>query len=130
MDAVNQVASQTFAALTYCANDPVGQRPFAQLKSSVQAYVPDQAAKVAMQLVAWAHDSVYIYKAAIEGAGKVDAPAMARWLEGNAGSVKGLIYSPFEASTGDHFLLKANSLVFAERIGVPREDGLLKRVGC
>jgi len=68
-------------------------------------------------------------KAGLEGAGKVDGPAFAAWMEANAGKLKGILSAPLVASKTSHFLISPAALVMVENPTQTR-DGLMKRVGC
>ncbi|MDO8360194.1 MAG: branched-chain amino acid ABC transporter substrate-binding protein, partial [Devosia sp.] len=71
----------------------------------------------------------FILKAAIEGAGTTDGPAIAAWLEAHASEIDSMV-GRFTASSDSHFLPSPDALVVVKAPYKQREDGLTERVDC
>jgi ABC-type branched-subunit amino acid transport system substrate-binding protein len=129
VDAFKGVTGRANIGLTYCTNDPVGQSPYAQYLTRLKPFAPDVYGRFSPATSSDMYDLVYIFKAAVEGAGTVDGPKAAAWLEANGSKLVSL-QGPLSPSKTTHFLLGVASNVSVDRPYELREDGLLKRVGC
>ena len=128
-DAYKNVVGINYKALTYCNGDAIGSSDFAKYKQRLQAETGDKFPQYSPVLAGYLYDSVYVLKAAIEGAKKIDGPAMTAWMEQNAGSIK-VMNANLSASKTSHFLIGASALTMAENADKSRADGLQKRAGC
>jgi len=72
---------------------------------------------------------MYALKAAVEGAGSLEGPKIAAWMEANASKVR-VTAGPLNASKANHFLVGADALGMTEHPEKVRADGLAKRAGC
>ena len=123
-------SSQTFAALTYCPNDPVGASTFAQFRKRLEGFAGDRMKNLAPLNVASGYDATMIYRAAIAATGGTDGTAVVKWIQNNSDKVTGNVIGKFSASPTKHFLFGPEVLAMAERFDRPREDGLFRRTGC
>jgi ABC-type branched-subunit amino acid transport system substrate-binding protein len=122
-------AGVNYLSQTYCTSDPVGQGDYPKFKERLQAFDPANYPKFSPLVVAYTYDAVYAMKAAMEGAKSTEGPAIAAWLEANAGKVK-VTNGNLSASKNSHFLLGVSTLTMATDPDKPRADGLMKRQGC
>lgn len=129
-DKLDGASSQTFAALTYCPNDPVGTSTFAQFRKRLEAFAGDRMKNLAPLNVASGYDATMIYRAAVAASGGTDGPTVVKWIENNSDKVTGNVIGKFSASPTKHFLFGPEVLAMAERFDKPREDGLFRRTGC
>jgi ABC-type branched-subunit amino acid transport system substrate-binding protein len=128
-NAYKNAVAVNYKAVTFCTNDPAGGSDYAKLGARLQAFDSANYPRYALPVVAYIYDSVYAMKAGLEGAGKIDGPAFAAWMEANAGKLKGVLSAPLVASKTSHFLISPAALVMVENPTQTR-DGLMKRVGC
>ncbi|MGF7162877.1 ABC-type branched-subunit amino acid transport system substrate-binding protein [Rhodoligotrophos appendicifer] len=127
-EAMKNVTGANYRGFTYCKG---GEQPtaFLDLVAKAKTFAPDRAARASMTFVALFYDATYLMKAAVEGTGnKWEGPAIAAWIEKNAGSVKGVtgVYTP---SATSHFLYDANAVVTV----IPSERGeanIQERADC
>jgi ABC-type branched-subunit amino acid transport system substrate-binding protein len=127
-EALKNVTGANYRGFTYCGG---GEQPtkFLELVAKAKRFDPARADRASMTFVALFYDATYLMKAAVEGnGGKWDGPALAEWIEKNAGTVKGVtgVYTP---STSSHFLYDENAIVTVS----PSERGeanIQRRSGC
>lgn len=125
---LNGVSAQSFKALLYCANDPVGASPYAQFIKKID---PEALKRVSPINTASGYDAVYLYKAAVEGSGgKTDGKTIAKWIENNSSKVQKVTIGRYSASPTKHFLFGPDVLAMGEKFDQPRADGLFKQSGC
>jgi hypothetical protein len=125
----NNVVGIQIKALTYCSNDAVGSSDYAKLRETVRRTDPDNFPKYSMPLFAMIYDSVYAFKAGVEGARKLDGPSFASWMEQNGNKLR-LVTGPLSPSASYHFLFGPSALTLVEHPESTRSDGLNKRSGC
>jgi ABC-type branched-subunit amino acid transport system substrate-binding protein len=129
-NAYKNAVGVNYKSVSYCSNEAAGTSEYGKMKERLQAFDSANYAKYSPLVVAYIYDSVYALKAGLEGAGKVDGPAFAAWMEANAGKLKGILSAPLVASKTSHFLIAPSALVMVEDPTHVRPDGLMKRVGC
>ena len=127
-EAFRDVTGTNYRAFTYCEG---GAKPqaFLDFVAKAKAYKPDLAARLSMQFASLLYESTYLLKAAVEAnGGKTDGPAVAGWIEDNAGSFKGVL-GTLSASKTSHFLIGVDALaaVYPDRV---TEGGIQQRAGC
>ena len=123
------VNSVQFSGMTYCPSDPVGESAFAKFAQRAQAAIPDLDKMGGAAGITPYYIEPFILKAAIEGAGTTDGPAIAAWIEANAAQIDVMV-GEFAASSTSHFLPSPNALVVVKEPYKQREDGLTQRVDC
>ena len=128
-ESLKRVMALLYTGMSACANDPLGQTPYAQLLVKLKKAEPVNYDKISSLNVASGYDWIYLLKYAATGAGSLNGDRITAWLEQNASSMK-LIYSPVRASKSDHFMLGPNSLTPGSDVANPRSDGTTKRAGC
>ena len=128
-DAYKNVYGANFKPFGYCANDAIGSSGYTKFVERVKAFAPNDFAKLSASQVTYSYDSVYILKAAIEGAKSTAGPAIAAWMEANGSKLSG-VQGQFSASKTSHFLVGPDNLVMMESADKVRSDGLTKRYGC
>jgi hypothetical protein len=134
-----QIASNIFSSgrvfslgirnATYCPGDAVGGSDFAKLLARVKAAYPADYPKMNHAQVPWLYDAMLISKAAIEATKSVDAATLAKWIEGNAKSIKA-VTGPLAISDSYHLLYGSEIFTFIARPDQEREDGLVPRAAC
>jgi branched-chain amino acid transport system substrate-binding protein len=128
-NAYKGVVGVNYLAQTYCPNDPVGSGDYTKFKERLQAFDPANYPKYSPLVVAYIYDGFYAMKAMMEGAKSTEGPALAAWMEQNAGKVK-VTNGTLSASKTNHFLIGIPALTMAEDADKVRSDGLMKRAGC
>ena len=128
-EAFEGVMSVQFVGMTYCPSDPIGESAFAKFAERAKAAIPDLEKMGGAAGITPYYIEPFILKAAIEGAGTTDGPAVAAWIEANATSIDSMI-GEFAASSTSHFLPSENALVVVKEPYKQREDGLTARVDC
>lgn len=127
-EALANVTGANYKGFTYCEG---GEQPtrFLDLVKKAKEFAPDRAERASMTFVALFYDAAYLMKAAVEGnGGNWDGPAIAEWIEQNAGSVDG-VTGAYKPSAESHFLYDANSVVTVNP-GKRGEANIQQRVGC
>lgn len=127
--AFEKVYSTQFVGMTYCPSDPVGESPFAKFAQRAQAQVPNLDRMGGAPSLTPYYIQPLIMAAAINGAGKTDGPAVASWIENNAGKIPAII-GPLQASNKDHFLPAPEAIKVVKNAYQLRKDGLVERVDC
>jgi ABC-type branched-subunit amino acid transport system substrate-binding protein len=123
------VYSTQFVGMTYCPGDPVGESEFSKFAKRAEANVPDLERMGGAPALNPYYIQPLILAAAINAAGTTDGPALAKWIEGNASSIKVQI-GGLEASDKSHFLPSASSIKVVKNPYKLREDGLVERADC
>jgi branched-chain amino acid transport system substrate-binding protein len=126
-DAFENTIAETYAGMAYCPSDPVGSLRYSALEKHMKDAGADP--RMSLALATMEYDSVYVLKAAIEGARSVAGPKIAAWIEENAKTIPAAI-APLSASNASHFLLGPNAVAMIEYPERVRADGLPKRVDC
>jgi len=125
-DAFDSVVGSNYKAFVYCAGDAPGSSAFAKLIEKIKADARPQSSPTT---VSYIYDAMYALKAAVEGAGSLEGPKIAAWMEANASKVR-VTAGPLNASKANHFLVGADALGMTEHPEKVRADGLAKRAGC
>ncbi|MEC7760641.1 MAG: ABC transporter substrate-binding protein [Pseudomonadota bacterium] len=124
----DNVVALANAGFSYCEADGRPERAVAFIEA-MQAAHPDSADRYPMSFIASFYDAVYVLKAALEGTdGDLSGPAVAAWIEENAGSFEG-VNNGLAASAESHFLIGPSTL----RPVLPAtqdEYGIQQRAGC
>ena len=128
-DAFKDVYSVQFVGMTYCANDALGESPFAKFVKRAKAEVPDVDRMGGASALIPYYVQPIVLAAAVNGAGKSDGPSVAAWLLANAAKVE-LLTGPIQASDKSHFLPASESIKVVKNAYKPREDGLVERAVC
>ncbi len=128
-EAFANVYSTQFVGMTYCPSDPVGESAFSKFAKRAQEQVADLERMGGAPALNPYYIQPLILAAAINGAGTTDGPALAKWIEANASSIKVQI-GELEASDKSHFLPSASSIKVVKNPYKLREDGLAERADC
>lgn len=128
-EAFANVYSTQFVGMTYCPSDPVGESAFSKFAKRAQEQVADLERMGGAPALNPYYIQPLILAAAINGAGTTDGPALAKWIEANASSIKVQI-GDLEASDKSHFLPSASSIKVVKNPYKLREDGLAERADC
>jgi branched-chain amino acid transport system substrate-binding protein len=129
-NAYKGIPSTMLKSWSYCQGDPLGAGELARFAERLKAAEGDNYAKIGSNYAAWTYDAVYVFKAAIEGAGTVDGPTLTKWIEQNVSKVKG-VSGAFAASPSNHFLFSDPNGISMVDTSAPRADGRYRRVsGC
>ena len=119
-----------FKAFTACPGDTAGNAGLARLKDKIKALEPRQYEQIPPLVAAWGHDAIYILKAAMEATRSMDADVVAKWIEQNTHTVKGLVSGDLSTTPSSHFLLGASGMTLVSHPEKLRPDGLMTRMGC
>ena len=125
--AFDNVLAQTFERFTYCESTGRGDELISDFIESVQAFSGKSETRTDYFNIANGYDSVFILKAAIEGSGATDGPAIADWIENHASEINVLSASGLIASKEDHFLVGPEALTMVEHPELRNDQGLQKR---
>lgn len=125
----DNVFAWDYKALTYCTGDVEGTSPLAQFLQRMYAFAPETKGKVSATNALWIYDALHFLDAAVEGAGTTEGPAVAKWIEQNAGTLTGVLGTP-KLTPESHFMFGADDLTVIRNIDEIRSDGLRRRAGC
>jgi branched-chain amino acid transport system substrate-binding protein len=129
-NAFKDIPSTMLKSWSYCPGDAMGSGELARFAERLKAAEGDNYSKVASNYAAWTYDAVYVFKAAIEGAGTVDGPTLTKWIEQNVSKVKG-VSGAFAATSSNHFLFSDPNAISMVDTSAPRADGRYRRIsGC
>ncbi len=128
-DAFKDVYSTQFEGMTYCPGDPVGQSPYSKFKTMATEKVPDVDRMGGASSLNPFYIEPLILAAAVNGAGTLDGPTVAKWIEENADQIKVQI-GKLAASSTNHFLPSPDGVKVVTKPYELREDGLTQRADC
>ncbi|MCA0448245.1 MAG: ABC transporter substrate-binding protein [Proteobacteria bacterium] len=128
-EAFNGVMSTQFVGMTYCPGEAVGSSSFAKFAERAKKSVKDLDRMGGAPSLTPYYIQPLILAAAANGAGTLEGPAIADWLEKNAGKVATVI-GPLEASKTNHFLPAPAAIKVVKNAFQLREDGLVERADC
>lgn len=127
--AFDNTVSATYRPFTYCRGDNVDEIDGAKFAAKVKAFLPNDYEHVGVISAAIAYDSVYLMKAAVEGAGTTDALAITDWVEKNAGSVHAFTLR-LAGSKTKHALADPADMVMVRHPELHNAQGLTERADC
>ncbi|APO70710.1 amino acid ABC transporter substrate-binding protein (plasmid) [Rhizobium gallicum] len=126
------VTGTSFKAWTYCATDSAktDTPAFMEFVEKLRKQEGKRFDDIDPSAAAAGYVSVYLYKAAVEGAGSTAGPDVAAWITKNVGSWPNL-YGPLTANDETHHLIGSNLLAqVAEPYNVREGDGFQRRADC
>lgn len=132
-DAYKNMVAQTLAQFTYCPDSPEGSPVLADFVKKMNAYTKAKGleSRASDYLnVAVGYEWVHLFKQAIEATGSTDGEVIAKWIEGNAGSLKRVIANTAQASSEDHFLSGPDAYTMVVHPEKRNEYGLQQRASC
>lgn len=127
-DAFKYSIAQTFKRFTYCASTGHGDPVINDFIKRVTAAAKAKGlSETDFFNIASEYDGVYVLKAAIEGSGSTQGPAIAAWIETHVGEVPAVSAEHLVASKTNHFMIGDDALTMAKQPDRRNEDGLMER---
>jgi branched-chain amino acid transport system substrate-binding protein len=128
-DAFKNTVAVTYRTFTYCPGENLEAIDGPKFIAKLKAFAPKDFEHISIMSAAGSYDSVYLMKAAIEGAGATDAAAITDWVERNAGSVHAFT-GKLSASRTKHALADAGAMAIVQHPEIRNAIGLTQRAAC
>jgi branched-chain amino acid transport system substrate-binding protein len=129
-ESFKNVGALVYKGWTYCSGEKPADIPFGKFITRLKAFEPGKFGQLGIPVVAGVYDSVYVFKAAVEGAKSTEGTALKEWLEkpGNLNKIA-VVNGEFSASPTNHFMVGASGLTtIVDPLKVT--DGVWQRPGC
>ena len=127
-DAFKYSVAQIFKRFTYCPQTGKGDEVInAFIKRVTDAAKAKGVTETDYFNIASAYDAVYVLKAAIEGSGSTEGPAIAAWIEQHVSEVPAISAEHLVASKTNHFMISDDALTMAVQPDKRNADGLMQR---
>jgi branched-chain amino acid transport system substrate-binding protein len=120
-------------ALTYCAQEKMGDRAYDHYLSRLKAFDPAAFDKLDYKGSLYFYDLIFIYRAAVQATKSFDGADIVNWIEQNGSKLRtaGAGY-PVSVNATSHFMQGPDSVTFVQRPDLVRAaDKLVERgVDC
>jgi branched-chain amino acid transport system substrate-binding protein len=128
-EAFNNTVAINYRPFTFCPGEDLDKIDGVAFLAKVKAFVPNDFEHIGIISAATAYDSVYLMKAALEGARALDGPTVTDWVEKNASSVHAFT-GRLSASKTKHSTADPVDMVMVQHPEIHNAQGLTQRATC